>query len=54
MTRALVGEIKTFIDTYNKEGVDQSFVENTSNNIWILMLFIFKMKIFRSNERKMV
>ena len=29
MTRALVGEIKTFIDTYNKEGVDQSFVENT-------------------------
>ncbi len=29
MTRALVGEIKTFIDSYNKEGSDKNFVENT-------------------------
>tara|TARA_B100000965_G_scaffold403561_1_gene431936 strand:+ start:785 stop:2098 length:1314 start_codon:yes stop_codon:yes gene_type:complete len=29
MTRALVGEIKTFIDSYNKEGSDKIFVENT-------------------------
>ena len=29
MTRALVGEIKTFIETYNKEGSDKVFVENT-------------------------
>tara|TARA_B100000029_G_scaffold510806_1_gene603232 strand:+ start:16 stop:1329 length:1314 start_codon:yes stop_codon:yes gene_type:complete len=28
MTRALVGEIKTFIDSYNREGADQNFVEN--------------------------
>ncbi len=29
MTRALVGEIKTFIDSYNREGADKNFVENT-------------------------
>ena len=29
MTRALVGEIKTFIDSYNKEGSDKNFIENT-------------------------
>ena len=29
MTRALVGEIKTFIDSYNQEGSDKIFVENT-------------------------
>jgi len=29
MTRALVGEIKTFIDSYNQEGTDKNFVENT-------------------------
>ncbi len=29
MTRALVGEIKTFIDSYNKENADQNFVEST-------------------------
>tara|TARA_Y100001970_G_scaffold293902_1_gene444429 strand:- start:2758 stop:4071 length:1314 start_codon:yes stop_codon:yes gene_type:complete len=28
MTRALVGEIKTFIDSYNRESVDKNFVEN--------------------------
>ncbi len=29
MTRALVGEVKTFIDTFNKDGSDKIFVENT-------------------------
>ena len=29
MTRALVGEVKTFIDSYNREGADKNFVENT-------------------------
>ncbi len=29
MTRALVGEIKTFIDSYNVEGADKNFVEKT-------------------------
>ncbi len=29
MTRALVGEIKTFIDSYNLEGADKVFLENT-------------------------
>ncbi len=29
MTRALVGEIKTFIDSYNREGADKNFIENT-------------------------
>ena len=29
MTRALVGEIKTFINSYNLEGADKTFVENT-------------------------
>ena len=28
MTRALVGEIKTFIDSYNRDGADKNFVEN--------------------------
>ena len=28
MTRALVGEIKTFIDSYNREGADKNFIEN--------------------------
>ncbi len=28
MTRALVGEIKTFIDSYNRESADKNFVEN--------------------------
>ena len=28
MTRALVGEIKNFIDSYNREGVDKNFIEN--------------------------
>ena len=29
MTRAIVGEIKTFIDSYNQEGADRNFIENT-------------------------
>ncbi len=29
MTRALVGEIKLFIDSYNKEDVDKNFLENS-------------------------
>ena len=29
MTRALVGEIKTFIDSYNRKGADKIFVEST-------------------------
>ncbi len=29
MTRALVGEIKTFVESYNREGADKNFVENT-------------------------
>ena len=29
MTRALVGEIKMFIDSYNTEGSDKNFIENT-------------------------
>ena len=29
MTRALVGEINTYIDSYNAEGADKKFVENT-------------------------
>tara|TARA_B100002051_G_scaffold174272_1_gene164810 strand:+ start:1113 stop:2426 length:1314 start_codon:yes stop_codon:yes gene_type:complete len=29
MTRALIGEIKTFIDSYNREGADKNFIENT-------------------------
>ena len=29
MTRALVGEVNTFIDSYNKKDADKNFVENT-------------------------
>ncbi len=29
MTRALIGEIKTYIDSYNAEGANKNFVENT-------------------------
>ena len=50
MTRALVGEIKTFIDSYNENGADRNFVENTFEEYLILMLFIFKIKILGKNE----
>ena len=28
MTRALLGEIKTFVDSYNREDADRNFIEN--------------------------
>ena len=33
MTRALVGEIKTFIDSYNRDNSDKNFIENTFEKV---------------------
>ena len=44
MTRALVGEIKTFIDSYNKEGSDKNFVENTFEQYLEIDVIYFRNK----------
>ena len=46
MTRALVGEIKTFIDSYNREGADKNFVENTFEEYSEIDVVYFENKIF--------
>tara|TARA_B100000003_G_scaffold201064_1_gene208688 strand:+ start:436 stop:1749 length:1314 start_codon:yes stop_codon:yes gene_type:complete len=46
MTRALVGEIKTFIDSYNKEGSDKNFVENTFEEYLEIDVVYFQNKTF--------
>ncbi len=46
MTRALVGEIKTFIDSYNKEGSDKQFVENTFEKHLNIDVIYFQNKKF--------
>tara|TARA_Y100001970_G_scaffold48925_1_gene62053 strand:+ start:7779 stop:9092 length:1314 start_codon:yes stop_codon:yes gene_type:complete len=46
MTRALVGEINTFIDSYNKEGSDKNFVENTFEQYLEIDVVYFENKKF--------
>ena len=46
MTRALVGEIKTFIDSYNREDADKNFVENTFEEYSEIDVVYFENKIF--------
>ena len=46
MTRALVGEIKTFIDSYNQEGSDKIFVENTFEEYLDIDVTYHQNKIF--------
>ena len=46
MTRALVGEIKTFIDSYNREDADKNFVENTFEEYLDIDVVYFQDKIF--------
>ncbi len=46
MTRALVGEIKTFIDSYNREGSDTNFVENTFEEYLDINVVYFENKNF--------
>ena len=46
MTRALVGEIKTFIDSYNREGSDRNFVENTFEKYLEINVVYFQNKEF--------
>ena len=46
MTRALVGEIKTFIDSYNREGADKTFVENTFEEYLEIDVVYFQNKEF--------
>ena len=48
MTRALVGEIKTFIDSYNREGADKNFVENTFEEYSEIDVVYFESKKFVS------
>ena len=51
MTRALVGEIKTFIDSYNKDGSDRNFVENTFEEyLDIDVVYFQKKKFLRFDE----
>ena len=46
MTRALVGEIKTFIDSYNREGADKNFIENTFEEYLEINVVYFENKVF--------
>ena len=46
MTRALIGEIKTFIDSYNREGADKNFVENTFEEYSEIDVVYFENKYF--------
>ena len=46
MTRALVGEIKTFIDSYNREDADRNFVENTFEEHLEINVVYFENKQF--------
>ena len=46
MTRALVGEIKTFIDSYNREGADKNFIENTFEEYLEIDVVYFENKKF--------
>jgi len=46
MTRALVGEIKTFIDSYNREGADKNFVENTFEEHLEIDVVYFENRLF--------
>ena len=46
MTRALVGEIKTFIDLYTSDGVDKSFIENTFEQYSQIDVIYFNEKEF--------
>ena len=53
MTRALIGEIKTFIDTYNREESDKNFVENTFEEHLNINVIYFQNKEFSNimNEK---
>jgi len=46
MTRALVGEIKTFIDSYNRDDSDKNFIENTFEEYLEINVVYFENKKF--------
>ena len=46
MTRALVGEINTFIDSYNRECADKNFIENTFEEYLEIDVVYFENKKF--------
>ena len=46
MTRALVGEIKTFIDSYNREGADKNFIENNLFSKYTTSISEYTSKVF--------
>ena len=46
MTRALVGEIKTFIDSYNRDNSDKNFIENTFEEYLEINVVYFANKEF--------
>ena len=53
MTRALVGEIKTFIDSYNREGADKNFIENTfEEHLEINVVYFENKKFFETMNEK--
>ena len=52
MTRALVGEIKTFIDSYNREGADKNFVENTFEEHLEIDVVYFENKLFSESMKE--
>mgnify|MGYP001208186673 FL=1 len=52
MTRALVGEIKTFIDSYNREGADKNFVENIFEEHLEIDVVYFENKQFSESMKE--
>ena len=46
MTRALVGEIKTFINSYNRESADKIFIENTFEEYMEIDVIFYENKKF--------
>ena len=46
MTRALVGEIKTYVDSFNREGADKRFVENTFEEYLNIDVIYFQNETF--------
>jgi len=46
MTRALIGEIKAFTESYNREGADKNFIENTFEEYLEINVVYFENKEF--------
>ena len=52
MTRALLGEIKTFVDSYNREDADRNFIENIFEENLEIDIVYHENKIFSDTMEK--